>query len=250
METKTDRKQKNPSPRSYRLNVLGWGTLLIAVGLVILGRNLGMIDNGLFRIIISWQSLLIVLGIWSLFTRHPIGGVVLIGVGAFFLIPKISDVGAGWVATYWPLIFILLGIIVLIRLMRPAKRSGHHYDFTDKTVSDTRDGFVDSSNSFSGVRHIVLDPVFRGASIRNSFGGTVLDLRRTTLEGPETVIDVDVSVGGLEIYLPGSWIVVDKISPFMGAVEDKRYAPVPDPENTQRLILTGKVTLGGVELKS
>ena len=43
----------------------------------------------------------------------------------------------------------------------------------------SEDGFIVSDNTFGSVQQIVLDPVFRGARLRNAFGGTVLDLRRS-----------------------------------------------------------------------
>lgn len=43
---------------------------------------------------------------------------------------------------------------------------------------------------------MVLDEVFKGATIRNTFGGTVLDLRRTNISEGETYIEVECNFGG------------------------------------------------------
>lgn len=40
----------------------------------------------------------------------------------------------------------------------------------------TKDGFVNSETIFGSVQQIVMDEVFKGATIKNTFGGTVLTL--------------------------------------------------------------------------
>lgn len=242
---------KKTFPRRYRANIVVAGLVLITVGVIVLGRNLGWIEPDVYRVLISWQMLLVVLGVWSMTMRHFINGIVLMGVGAFFMIPLLSDVGSDWVRTYWPLIFVLLGIILLIRLVRPARCSkGRRNNYDTETTSDTEEGFVNSYNSFASVRHIVLDPVFRGARIKISFGGTVLDLRKTKLEAPETFIDIDSTFGGLEIFLPEEWTVVDKISPMFAGVEDKRFYAAANTQSTHKLILRGNLTFSGIEIKN
>ena len=47
-------------------------------------------------------------------------------------------------------------------------------------------------------------------------------------------------------YVPDTWIVESRVFPFMGGVHDATH---PRPDATQRLILTGLVVMGGVEIK-
>jgi len=248
MEPKTVKRKG--LPRHYRLTILVGAMLLIAVGVLTLGRNLGFVDRDLFRILVSGPMFVIVLGIWTLFLRRWVNGVILISAGIFFLIPRVLNVGGDWIGTYWPLVFVLAGLILLIRIFHPERHSQvRHSDFSSETSTDTQDGFVDSHNSFSSVRHIVLDPVFRGARIKSSFGGTIIDLRKTTLEAPETYIDIEASFSGIELYIPGSWTVVDKIVPMLGGIDDKRFNPLVDPNSGHKLILRGNITCSGVEIK-
>ena len=64
------------------------------------------------------------------------------------------------------------------------------------------DGFLHSENVWGAARHVVLDELFKGAIVRTSFGGTVIDLRHTHIALGETYIDLDcswaVSVLGIE----------------------------------------------------
>lgn len=239
---------RSKAPCRERAGILAGGLIFIAIGVLLLLRNLGAIDPALYRVLLSWQMLLVVAGIWLICARHLVSGVLLAGVGAFFMIPLLTPVGNGWTATYWPFIFILLGLIVIIHLFR---RPGHvNRDSHMQTCSETDEGFVDVDNSFGMVRHIVLDPVFEGARIRTKFSGTVLDLKRTALADGETYIDVDMTMSGLEIHVPEDWTVeVNQVSIMMAGIDDKRYYTAV-PDSSRRLVVRGKMTLSGIEIKS
>lgn len=120
-------------------------------------------------------------------------------------------------------------------------------DFTTRQ-HHSGDGFVRSDNVFGGVKQVVLDEVFKGAEIRNSFGGTVLDLRRTNIEQGETYIDVECNFGGVEIYVPLDWRVDLQANAFLGGCEDKRV-PGVNIDQSRRLVVIGNVSFGGVEIK-
>ena len=85
------------------------------------------------------------------------------------------------------------------------------------------DGFLHSENVWGAARHVVLDELFKGAIVRTSFGGTVIDLRHTHIALGETYIDLDCSWGGVEIYVPSDWKVVFKCNTFFGGCDDKRW---------------------------
>ena len=172
--------------------------------------------------------------------------------GAYFLLPEISWVEGEWLDMFWPVLFIFVGIMILF------KPECHHFnahwdgrrpEYT-KEVYGSEDGFIVSDNTFGSVQQIVLDPVFRGARLRNAFGGTVLDLRRSKLEAPQTFIDIDCTFGGVEIYLPSDWNLLTQIDAFIGGCDDKRYNSSVEIDKEHILIVRGKVSFGGIEFKS
>ena len=153
---------------------------------------------------------------------------------------------------FWPVLFIFVGIMILFKPERHhfnAHWDGRRPEYT-KEVYSSEDGFIVSDNTFGSVQQIVLDPVFRGARLRNAFGGTVLDLRRSKLEAPQTFIDIDCTFGGVEIYLPSDWNLLTRIDAFIGGCDDKRYNSSVEIDKEHILIVRGKVSFGGIEFKS
>ncbi|MFQ9021705.1 MAG: LiaF transmembrane domain-containing protein [Parabacteroides merdae] len=92
-------------PSHSRLNTVTTAAVFIIVGLLFLGRNFGIIDSDLFGILVSWQMLLIVVGVVNLIKRHFFGGVITIAIGAYFTIAG-NKLGRGRMARY-----VLAGIV-------------------------------------------------------------------------------------------------------------------------------------------
>ena len=224
--------------------------IFIVAGFLFLGRNLGIIEPDVSRIIISWQMLLVVIGSLHLLWRRFIAGLLFVGVGGFFLVPLVT-LDSGWVGTWWPVLIILGGVLLLLKAIPFFnKKSFSHQNLHSGLSNSSKDGFVVSENVFGGSHHIVLDPVFKGARIKNVFGATILDLRRTTLEAEETYIDVECVFGGVEIFVPNEWLVVNEFKATFGGSEDKRYVEKDQLDYAHRLILCGKLTFGGIEIKN
>ncbi len=231
--------------------IYGIAAIFIFAGIFILGYNLGFIQRSLFRIIISWQMLLVAIGLISLARRQITTGLILVGTGVFFLIPHISRLGYGWLNTYWPIALVFVGIVLLSKALSP-KSSGQNYNRCDKRhVSNqtSENGYLYSNNSFGSVTQLVLDPVFKGANIKNRFGETILDLRRTQIEPGDTFIDVENTFGGIEIYVKEGWTVKNELSSVFSGTEDKRYGYPGDADSNYRLIIRGSATFSGVEIK-
>lgn len=249
--------KQQPTTSNHRLSGK-WliAFLFLASGVLLLARNFGWITVQLFSILVSWYMLLIVMGLFSLLVRHYFSGLVLIAIGAAFLVPHLElswlPQNAGEIV--WPTVLIIAGISFFFahRGKRGCRGFGNRHTCAgNKQQFYTTDGFVRSDNSFSGVQQVVLDEVFKGAEINNLFGGTLIDLRRTNIEPGETYIDVECKFGGIELYIPSQWNVVIRSNVFLGACEDKRWRDMGSSVNKElTLVIRGTVSFGGVEIKS
>lgn len=240
--------------------------LLVLSGIMMLARNTGWITNEAFDAIVSWQTLLVILGIYSIIHRHYISGLFLLAIGSYLLLGSDLGISKDCQTMVWPVALIVMGILFYIKSrnrhywikkhqcrherlrMRRCSTNAEGGNETIKEEYTSEDGYLNTNNVFGGVRHVVLDETFKGANIRTSFGGTTIDLRRTHILPGETYIDIDCNWGGIELYIPSDWKVIFKCNSFFGGYEDKRWQ---DPSINQELILVirGNISFGGLEIK-
>ncbi|ADQ80056.1 hypothetical protein Palpr_1917 [Paludibacter propionicigenes WB4] len=266
-----DNEVKN-SFRSGYTRGLGFGLALMIIGIVYLGSNFGLIPFPLKNIIISWQMLLIFIGVVHFFKRKFISGVIFLFVGGFFILPKVFPaLDVNFQQNFWPLILIAAGtVIILQRVFGPrflserwsdewshSHHHRHHRHWRDER-NDYREGrhkWEASKESFSknsifgSGDHIVLDPEFKGGDLNAVFGGITLDLRRTNLPVGETVVEVNAVFGGVTIYVPVDWHVETHLDTVFGGFQDNRMPKEP-LDTTRKLIIVGSCVFGGGELRN
>ena len=95
-----------------------FGGLILALGILFLANNLGVVnlDISIFR---WWPIILIAVGVWLLISsgfRRLVAPLVLIGIGAIFLLDSLGlsiDL-----LSYWPVLLIIIGAVILSRAIR------------------------------------------------------------------------------------------------------------------------------------
>lgn len=245
------------------------GILLMLVGVVILGSNFGMIPPPLRHVLISWQILLIIIGIGNYFKNKPFSGTILIMIGSFFLMPRIIEnypaffpgIDADFVHMYWPLLLIMAGILIILSKLFGPKfdwpnwNNEHHHAMhrehrRDNGYGAGRENLGFSKNSiFGSGDHIVLDPEFKGGEMNAVFGGITLDLRRTSLPEGETYLEINAVFGGITIFIPTEWYVDTHMDNVFGGFQDNRLPREPI-DKTRKLIIKGSCVFGGGELRN
>ena len=65
-------------------------SLFIISGILLFARNMGWITTETFNIIVSWHSLLIILGLYLMIRHYFIRGIILVLIGTYFLIGGLS----------------------------------------------------------------------------------------------------------------------------------------------------------------
>jgi len=261
----------NKSFRSGYNKGIGFGLILMVIGVIFLSANFGFISDKLRSILISWQMLLIFWGVISLYRHKLIPAVWLIFIGGFFLIPKfVEGMDGNFIHVYWPLLLIAAGIMILMQRFVGQKwgndwwkmdyqhthRHNHnhnHYrqnrhDYSKWSGNANSEGFSKNSIFGSG-DHIVLDPEFKGGELNAVFGGITLDLRRTSLPVGETILDINAVFGGITIFVPSDWFVDTHLDAVFGGFQDNRMPKEP-LDTTRKLIITGSCVFGGGELRN
>ena len=239
-------------------------SLFILSGLLLFARNMGIITEAWFNMLVAWHSLFIIAGIYTMIRKHYLSGGVLLLAGLSLLGSKLMLFPGNFQAMLWPLALILIGIFFLRHHHRrnwTHQRTVHRRAKMVQRMMNKRmgeqeeqqcqsdDGFLYSNNSLSAVRHVVLDELFKGANIRTYFGGTTIDLRHTNIAPGETYIDLDCSWGRVELYIPADWQVRIECSCFCGGCEDKRWQGTPAKQEWCVLMIRGNISFGGLEIK-
>jgi predicted membrane protein len=240
---------------------------LIAVGVVFLGFNMGVIPIQYKNVFLSWQMLLIFLGCLSIIKRHYFGGLILMGIGTFFILPAIEkiqpnflgQIPADLVQTYWPVLLIGLGVIVLLQWLFPSKykmkfmqyeKCHHHHHHHSWQQEHVENGYINSNSVFGEGEHIVLDPEFKGGEINAVFGGIKLDLRKTKLPEGMAKLEINAVFGGVTIYVPNDWNVQIRVDAVFGGFEDKRDSLNTTIDMSKTLVIFGSCVFGGGELRN
>ncbi|HNX78448.1 MAG TPA: DUF5668 domain-containing protein [Prolixibacteraceae bacterium] len=220
-----------------------FGVVLIVFGSLWILERLHILPESVSDLIISWQSLLIVIGVVSLINGNETTGWVLILVGGFFMVPHMFEIPWELRRLTWPVILVTVGILMLVRYGKPHKgipesgpRNMNYFD--DFVIFGGREMVVDSQGLIGG----------KTTSI---FGGSEYDLRQVNLADNGAVIDCVSLFGGAGFKIPADWTVKNEITTIFGAFTDKRIAGGPITQSLNKtLVLRGFTAFGGVEVKN
>jgi predicted membrane protein len=220
------------------------GVILVLVGLFLVLRNTGFFPGFIDNIIFSWPMLLITIG--AVITIGSSGGktsgIIVMAVGAFFLIPHIFRETFD-VNMFWPSIFIIIGVIFIF-----SRRKGWN---SVSTIPQSGDDYIDYVHVFSGGERQIVSDNFRGGKVTAVFGGSEIDLTKAKLAPGVSELELACVFGGTTIIVPDDWNVKIEVVPVLGGFGDSRKLnPGRIIDTTRQLVIKGAVVFGGGEVKS
>ncbi|HOW10338.1 MAG TPA: DUF5668 domain-containing protein [Bacteroidales bacterium] len=220
------------------------GVVLVLTGFFLVIRNTGIFPEFIDNVIFSWPMLLVVIGVvMTLGAREKTAGVIVMAVGAFFMIPLIFRETFHMYNMFWPSIFIIVGIIFIV-----SKQRGFHSVTTKGVVGDD---FVDYVNVFSGDERQVMSRNFKGGKITAIFGGIELDLTKAGLAPGVSELELACIFGGATLIVPDDWYITIEVTPILGGFSDSRkLMPGRSVDLSKHLVIKGAVIFGGGEIKS
>jgi predicted membrane protein len=220
------------------------GSILVIVGIFLCLRNTGIFPDFISHVIFSWPMLLITIGLIITIgtSGSKTSGIILMIIGSFFLIPQIFKETFD-VNVFWPSIFIIIGTVFIF-----SKRKGCHFSSTSQYSGED---YIDYVNIFSGAERQVVSDSFKGGKITAVFGGSEIDLTRTTLVPGVSELEVACVFGGTTLIVPDDWNIKIDIVPILGGFGDSRkLIPGRTVDTSKQLIIKGTVVFGGGEIKS
>ena len=234
----------------FRVKSLVFGLLVIAFGVLWLLHNTGGINESVWDHIISWEMLLIAIGLINVISGDHRGfGTILILVGGFFLLSDIYDWPLTFRNIFWPALLILVGLFLIFGRRHHWRRKWFesHKDWFE--MKGSTDDFIEELSVFSGHNRIVHSQAFKGGKVVAVFGGSEIDLTNAKLE-PGSAADIEMVCvfGGSTLIVPPDWHVKLEVLNIFGGYSDKR--PKVQVDLSKTLIVKGVALFGGGEIKS
>ncbi len=220
------------------------GIVLVIIGLFLVLRNTGIFPHFIDNVIFSWQMLLIVIGLVITLGSGGgrTGGIIIMAVGGFFLIPMIFRETFD-INMFWPSIFIIVGVIFIF-----SKRKGWNSQSNTPRVGDD---YIDLIHIFSGGERQIVSENFKGGKITAVFGGSEIDLTKAKMAPGSWELELACVFGGTTIIVPDDWNVKIEVTPVLGGFGDSRKLhPGRTIDMSRQLVIRGAIVFGGGEVKS
>lgn len=224
------------------------GGIIIVVGAIFLFRNLGYFDFNISRYLFNWYSWIILAGVITLAKNNGKDqiGYTLLAVGGAFLLMDLNIIPGFSIRTWWPLILVAVGVSYILKAQNSTVPGG--------VKPDGGIDFINDTNVFSGGEYHINSDNFKGGKITNIFGGGEYNLTRSKLsESSDSVLEVFVMFGGIELIVPPDWEVKSDVTALFGGFSNKKRSFQTETTLTDRkkiLYIRGTVLFGGGEIKS
>jgi len=212
------------------------GIIVMLVGGVFLARNFDFFPGEYLRLIFTWQSILIVIGIITYLSsgNKPLG-VIIASIGILGFIPN-----------FWALLLIGLGVYIIYR--NQSKPTNENiYDPSE--LGNERE-YINDISIFGGSKKSFQVDNFRGGNITAIFGGSEINMTDSSLCDGISTLNLFFLFGGTSMRIPSNWNVYIQLTPIFGGFNDKRMVIADDSSNDKKLIIRGLVLFGGGDLKN
>ena len=119
---------------------------------------------------------------------------------------------------------------------------GNRFSETVETVEDTQ---MDFDVSFGGSIKYINSDNFQSARLKCSFGSLKVFFDNALIQNGNADIYLDISFGGVELYIPRTWKVINHTNCTFGGINEKNMA---NTTGAPGVTLSGKVSFAGVEI--
>ncbi|MDR0413325.1 MAG: hypothetical protein LBH61_05960 [Dysgonamonadaceae bacterium] len=240
------------------------GIIIVMLGVYLLFNNLGYLPAAVHRLVISWQMLLIAIGTVFLFDRksghrNQRAGMILIFIGAAFLLPKIFNAELSRILV--PLLIIFAGIYFVVIAFRKKEpdciafkrkylRHLNNVPFEETIINE--DGTVKRSYVFTGSKEKWNHGKIKRVEIEAVFSGIELDFSQVELSEEVEAIHIKVEsvFSGIALYIPEEWnTVIQKAGIFGDFVDNRPRSVIQQAAKGKTVVLELESVFGGGEIR-
>lgn len=113
------------------------GIIILVLGILLLMNNFNIFEFPVRHYILSWKTLLIVIGIVMLASgKKNTGGIVLIGLGIIFWLPSIFEYQFTIKQIFWPSVLIIIGFVMLSKVRDLNNKPAEEAKLSGEDVSE------------------------------------------------------------------------------------------------------------------
>lgn len=216
-----------------------WGLILICGGaLVLFSRYTGFQELNLFSIILT---IILLAAMFKSLLSLDFTGIL---VPLAFLIIIHDDFLNLRAITPWPVLLAALLTSLGLNLIFPKSTIKKRMVKSGGRDNHDQVSQIYLKAIFNSSVKTVATMDFQEAWLECNFAALQVHFNQAQIQTGPAIINVDVSFGGVELYLPKSWRVTDRTSCTFGAVEQKNSSESGFVE----VIVQGHVSFGGVEI--
>lgn len=235
-----------------KIKNLFWGLFFVLAAAVVIINQLGYFTG------VNLFSLLFIIFMIPIIVKsiaHVNFGGVLFPI-AFLCIVFAEPLGITNL-TPWPVLgAALLGTIGLHFMFGGPKYKTYIYNHTNNHMEDMEQGFkeivdepddnlVDFRVRFGASVKYVNSKSLQKANLDCSFGALKVYFDNTKIHEDGAVINLDVSFGGVELFIPKEWNLVNGVNCALGAIEEKNSRK---ESGGPTVTLVGNISFSGVEI--
>ena len=198
-----------------------------------------------------WSSGLFVFGIFGLWPKFSFLRLGCTLFGAYFMLEPLELVRFSLNRELLlPVLLLLFGLSLLVDALRKKEKGCFHFE--NKGTKQHKTGYIveeDSFNcsvSFDERDQLVVLPKLAHGKAQSSFGELMLDLTGCESFAEGCTLDVSCSFGEIEIRVPSSVLVEQKVATSFGSVD---VEGAPDRAAVQRLCIRGSVSFGELTVR-
>jgi predicted membrane protein len=230
------------------------GFLAIGFGVFYLLKTFGLVPS--INLFDYWPSVLILFSLYKMIfpgSPHTYFWAPFVGIAGVLLLLKSLHLISFSIVSLWPIIPIVFGLRILFRPFLKSntktctKTIIHHKHGSNwKNDSFVNDNNLSISLLLSGGKYVCTGKNFTGGNISLTLAGCEIDLTKVETSHDEIFIDVNLMLGGIEMWIPDNWSVSFDGTPVLGSFDNKTNPLNP----TKRLIIRGSLTLAGLEVRN
>ena len=222
---------------------LFWGLTLILGAIFLIVSKLGFFpDINIFSMLLTIFFVVIII---KSTVKMNFSGILF--PIAFLCIMYDKELGIESLSSGTLLLAALLGSIGLSMIFQTKNhcRDGRWCFGKFEKVDMADNGYIRLENSFGTLIKYVETDIFIHGDLKCSFGSMKVYFDKVRMQGEKATINLDISFGGIELYLPRNWRVEDKTGAYFGGVDEKNQN---EALTTNTLVITGNVSFSGVEI--